>query len=118
MSADAWQRIEGGLVFAVMIAALVALGVPAPWWLVLLLFFVPDISFLAYVAGPRLGAAVYNFLHLYGLGAAILAVGTFAAMPMVITAGLLWVAHVGFDRLLGYGLKEPTGFKDTHLGRL
>ena len=32
--------------------------------------------------------------------------------------GALWLAHSGFDRMLGYGLKAQTSFKDTHLGRL
>ena len=31
---------------------------------------------------------------------------------------LIWLAHIGVDRLLGYGLKYPTGFKDTHLQRV
>jgi len=31
---------------------------------------------------------------------------------------LVWLAHIGFDRFFGYGLKYPTGFKDTHLQRV
>jgi hypothetical protein len=31
---------------------------------------------------------------------------------------LIWLAHIGMDRMLGYGLKYSGGFKDTHLGRL
>ena len=31
---------------------------------------------------------------------------------------LIWLAHIGFDRTLGYGLKCPTAFKDTHLQRV
>jgi hypothetical protein len=30
----------------------------------------------------------------------------------------IWAAPIGFDRLLGYGLEDATGFKDTHLGRV
>jgi hypothetical protein len=33
-------------------------------------------------------------------------------------AATIWVAHIGFDRMLGYGLKYPTAFSDTHLGRI
>ena len=28
------------------------------------------------------------------------------------------LAHTGMDRAVGYGLKYPTGFSDTHLGRI
>jgi hypothetical protein len=28
---------------------------------------------------------------------------------------LIWLAHIGLDRMLGYGLKYPTEFKDTHM---
>ena len=31
---------------------------------------------------------------------------------------LIWAAHIGFDRALGYGLKYPTSFGETHLGRI
>jgi hypothetical protein len=33
-------------------------------------------------------------------------------------AGAVLVAHVGMDRAVGYGLKYPTHFKDTHLQRI
>jgi hypothetical protein len=28
---------------------------------------------------------------------------------------LIWAAHIGLDRMLGFGLQYPTRFKDTHL---
>ncbi len=121
MSAILWQRIEGGLVFlaaAGIVAAYVVMG-PAPaWWVLLLVFFAPDLGFLGYLAGPRVGAVVYNLLHLYGMGL-LLAVAGMAGLgnTTLMLYGLLWVGHVGFDRMMGYGLKEPTGFNDTHLGR-
>lgn len=37
---------------------------------------------------------------------------------LVLSLCLIWLAHIGMDRMLGYGLKYPTDFKDTHLGRL
>lgn len=122
MSAILWQRVEGGLVLVACLAMILAFGLFAPvgpWWLWLILFFAPDIGFLGYLAGPRVGAAVYNALHLYAGGLVLTAVsllGTGATATAGL--GLLWVAHVGFDRMLGYGLKEPTGFADTHLGRI
>jgi hypothetical protein len=117
-----WQRVEGALVFlAVMIGVIVfnAVTPVAPWWLLGLLFFAPDTGFLGYLGGPRMGAAVYNTLHLYGMGLVLSLVGfVVLADSFVGVVGLLWLCHVGFDRMLGYGLKEVTGFGDTHLGRI
>lgn len=31
---------------------------------------------------------------------------------------LIWLLHIGFDRAIGYGLKYPSSFKETHLGRV
>jgi hypothetical protein len=36
---------------------------------------------------------------------------------MVLGAAVL-LTHIGLDRTLGYGLKLPTDFRDTHLGRI
>ena len=122
MSAVLWQRIEGGLVFAAALIAMVALSVMAPiapWWLLLVLFFAPDLGFFGYLAGPRVGAFVYNALHLYGVGFGLAIAGwvVFRGSRMTVV-GLLWMGHVGFDRMMGYGLKKPTAFGDTHLGRI
>ncbi|MGL5009266.1 MAG: DUF4260 domain-containing protein [Paracoccaceae bacterium] len=122
MSTVLWQRIEGALVFlAVLLGvyAFNALTPVAPWWGLLILFFAPDLGFLGYLAGPRVGAAVYNTLHLYGLALFIALIGFVGLADALIgVIGLLWLGHVGFDRMLGYGLKEPTAFADTHLGRI
>lgn len=86
------------------------------WVLFAALFFVPDVSFAGYLAGARAGAVSYNLAHSYvgPLIAAVSALATGAAPGWA----LIWAAHVGFDRALGYGLKYPTGFGDTHLGRI
>jgi hypothetical protein len=80
------------------------------------MFLVPDVSFAAYAAGPAVGAVAYNVAHSYAVpvavGAILHAAGLSVAVP------LIWVAHIGFDRTFGYGLKYATGFGDTHLGRL
>ncbi len=47
---------------------------------------------------------------------AALGVGQLLAAPPLDLAGWVLVAHVGGDRLAGYGLKYPTAFGDTHLG--
>ncbi|GAA3886639.1 hypothetical protein GCM10022405_10350 [Gibbsiella dentisursi] len=59
---------------------------------------------------------LYNFAHSFIDALAILAAGILLSMPMAVTAGIIWVAHIGFDRALGYGLKYSTGFGVTHLG--
>ncbi len=113
-----WQRVEGGLVFATGLVIFSQTGAPLPWWGALLLFFAPDLSFFAYGAGPRIGAWGYNLVHVYAFGAGLLALGGLIASPLFAGLGALWLAHSGFDRMMGYGLKASTDFKDTHLGRL
>ena len=44
--------------------------------------------------------------------------GVLAGRPIYISLGLIWFAHIGFDRMMGFGLKYPTRFGDTHLGRI
>ena len=110
-----WLRVEG-LAFFIAAVATFAQGV-ASWWLFALLFFVPDLSFAAYAAGPRAGAIVYNALHSYVAPVLWLAIG-FLLLDSSLAIPLIWIAHIGFDRMLGYGLKYPTAFQETHLGRI
>ena len=109
-------RVEGLLLLAVAVLAYWRLG--AGWGEFALLFFVPDLSFLGYLGGPRIGAIAYNCAHsLTGpmlLAGAGLAGSSSAFLPLA----AIWVAHVGFDRMLGYGLKYAKGFGYTHLGRI
>ena len=88
------------------------------WWVYVLLFFVPDISFAAYLSGPRFGALVYNAVHSY-LAPVAMMTGAFAtAEPLILSIAMIWLAHIGFDRALGYGLKYAAGFGFTHMGRI
>jgi hypothetical protein len=88
------------------------------WIMLALLLLVPDLSMLGYLAGSRNGAAVYNAFHVYPLPALLAAFGLLEGSPLTIGVALIWFAHIGMDRALGYGLKYPTGFKDTHLERV
>jgi hypothetical protein len=36
----------------------------------------------------------------------------------MVAVALIWFAHISMDRTVGYGLKYPTSFKDTHLERV
>jgi hypothetical protein len=38
--------------------------------------------------------------------------------PLVVALGLVWLAHIGLDRLMGYGLKYHDHFQHTLLGRI
>jgi hypothetical protein len=73
---------------------------------------------LGYLRGPRPGAAAYNLGHTWLLPGILAAVGILGGTPLVIDLALIWLGHIGADRLLGYGLKLPTAFQDTHLGRI
>ena len=86
------------------------------WLIYAALFFVPDFSFAGYLAGPRIGAVIYNVAHSY-IGPAMLA-ATLLNTGQAVTVPLVWAAHIGFDRVMGYGLKYPSSFGDTHLGRI
>jgi hypothetical protein len=118
MPAVLWQRAEGALVFVACVTVLLQDWQPFGWWQAALIFFAPDLSFAGYLAGPKVGAKVYNAVHIYGFGAAFIALGAVLDLPWVTALGFLWLAHAGFDRMFGYGLKLSTAFQDTHLGRI
>ncbi len=82
------------------------------------LLFVPDLSMLGYLAGPRLGAITYNLGHTIVLPVALALAGWWLTQPLLLMAAGVTGAHIGMDRALGYGLKYPTSFQDTHLGRI
>jgi hypothetical protein len=109
-------RIEGLALF--LAATLFYLTSGASWWLFAALLLAPDLSFAAYLAGPRLGATVYNALHA-AIGPLLLALaGLVMSWPLAASIALIWLAHIGIDRALGYGLKYAAGFGFTHLGRV
>jgi hypothetical protein len=89
-----------------------------PWWLYLLLALAPDLSMVGYLAGARIGAAAYDAAHTYVVPVALAAVGVVGDVDALVAVALIWLAHIGVDRAVGYGLKYETGFKDTHLQRV
>ena len=88
------------------------------WLLFAILILAPDLSFAAWAAGPRVGAAGYNLLHNFVLPIGLLTYGVLGDSRTATAVALIWLAHIGVDRALGYGLKYPTTFKDTHLQRV
>ena len=88
------------------------------WKIFALLFFVPDLAIAAYAINSRMGAVFYNAAHSTVGPFALLAAGILNDAPVMLQGGYIWLAHVGFDRALGYGLKYSTSFRDTHLGQI
>jgi hypothetical protein len=86
------------------------------WGFFALFFLAPDLAFLGYLAGPRVGAFTYNCTHSYLGALATLALGAWLGSAATVSAGIIWCSHIGFDRMLGYGLKYASGFGFTHLG--
>jgi hypothetical protein len=89
-----------------------------PWWLLVVLVLAPDVSMVGYAAGPTVGAAAYDVAHTYSLPVVLGAIGVVADTETAVQLSLIWLAHIGVDRAIGYGLKYPSGFKDTHLQRV
>jgi len=93
------------------------------WFWFVVLFLAPDLSMLGYLAGARIGAWTYNLAHTYAAALVVLGAGLISNLTdhprlALLGVGLIWCAHIGFDRLLGYGLKSPDGFRFTHLGKI
>jgi hypothetical protein len=107
-------RLEALAVLALAVAGYARLG--GTWWFFAALFLTPDLSMLGYLGGRRLGAMLYNAGHCYLAPAVLGAVGVLTPSALVLQLALIWAAHIGFDRMIGYGLKYATGFRHTHLG--
>jgi hypothetical protein len=107
-------RLEGAALLVGASAAYSQVG--QGWLLFALLFLFPDASMLGYLAGRRVGAVGYNLGHSYILPVTLGVLGVLLSQHLILALSLIWVAHIGFDRMLGYGLKYPTAFGHTHLG--
>jgi hypothetical protein len=88
------------------------------WWLLLALALAPDVAMLAYLAGPRAGALAYDLVHTYVLPVLLAAASVIWDWDGALAVALIWLTHIGVDRTVGYGLKYPSDFKDTHLQRV
>ncbi|MBR0753618.1 DUF4260 domain-containing protein [Bradyrhizobium jicamae] len=109
-------RLEG---LALFLGMTVLYGIwDGSWSVYAILFLAPDLSFAAYLAGPRTGAFVYNTAHAYLAPTVLMTAGFATSSPLVLSIAMIWLAHIGIDRALGYGLKYEAGFGFTHLGRI
>ena len=89
-----------------------------PWWYFLVLLLLPDIGMLGYLVSNRVGAITYNLFHHRALSIGIIIFGYFYYEQIIMLIGVISFSHIAFDRMLGYGLKYPDGFKYTHLGKI
>jgi hypothetical protein len=107
---------EGAAVAAAAIA--VYFYADYPWWLLVALALAPDLSMLGYLSSVRVGSITYDAAHTYVFPIVLAASGLIANVDLAVQIGLIWLTHIGVDRAIGYGLKYPTSFKDTHLQRV
>ena len=109
-------RLEGA---ALLGAATLAYFYHGGSWLVFLaLLLAPDLALIGYLRGPRLGSLLYNLAHTTTLPLLLAAGAVLAGNTAGILAAAIWLAHIGLDRMVGYGLKYPTAARDTHLDRV
>jgi hypothetical protein len=109
-------RLEG--LAAAALSAVFYQRTGASWWLFAALWLAPDLSMLGYLGGPKLGARIYNAIHSYVTPATLAVSALLLQSPALLPYALIWINHIGVDRLLGYGLKYSAGFRWTHLGTL
>ena len=108
-----WLQLEGA---TLLVGSLVAFSTThRSWWLVPLVLFLPDLFMAGYVGGKRIGAHVYNLAHTTTLPALMVGYGWWQNRPLLLALGLVWLGHIGMDRLLTFGLKYPDHFQHTHL---
>jgi hypothetical protein len=109
-------RLEGAAIFIGAIAAYVQQAGSGLLFIVLLL--APDLGMLGYLINPQIGAAIYNGAHLIAFPLVLIGIGTVGSVPLATQIGLIWIAHIGMDRIAGYGFKYASAFKDTHLQKV
>ncbi len=106
-------RIEGAAILAITTAVYFTQGYT--WWLFPLLLLAPDLSAIGYLFGPRVGSVIYNLAHTITVPLLLLGCGWWVGSAVIVPLALIWLAHIGMDRLVGYGLKYPDSARHNHL---
>lgn len=88
------------------------------WWRFFAFLLLPDVAIAFYAINTKIGSIVYNVVHSYTLPLALFAGGFLLSQPLMLAVALIWLAHIGIDRVAGYGLKYTTNFKDTHFAHI
>ena len=109
-------HIEG---LAIFVSAAIVYGMAGhSWWLFAVLLLAPDLSMLGYLKNEKVGAYIYNIFHNYVVVLPIIGLGYVMDVNVLLAIGIIWVAHIGMDRMFGFGLKYTDSFQSTHLGKL
>lgn len=106
---------EGAAIFGLAIVIYTMQG--GSWWLFAALILAPDFAMLGYAFGLKIGSFSYNLVHNYTLPAILAATGIYLNDSTLTNISIIWCAHIGMDRMIGYGLKYSSGFKNTHLDK-
>lgn len=109
-------HVEGIAVFVLSIYFYFNMGYS--FMILLILLFTPDIAMLGYLKDNRFGAVLYNVFHTYIIPLGVLFIGVLFHKDLLLMLSLIWIAHIGMDRMFGFGLKYPTHFKDNHLNNV
>lgn len=109
-------QLEGLAVFALSVYFYYQLQFS--WGIFLVLLLAPDISALGYIKNVKVGSILYNLFHTYSIPLILMICGLLLHSDRIIMICLIWIAHIGMDRMFGLGLKYPTKFQDTHLNRI
>jgi hypothetical protein len=107
-------RIEGG--FDLALSLIFYQMIHANGLLFVLLLLVPDLAILGYLRGLRFATICYNLVHTLAGPFLLIGYASLTRSLWLLPYALIWTSHIGMDRMLGFGLKYPTGFRDTHLG--
>jgi hypothetical protein len=105
-------HLEGAAVLVV--STLLYFSLDWPLWAFLVFLLAPDLSAVGYLFGPRVGSVVYNLAHITVWPLLLGLLGWRLGWPWATPAALIWLAHIGMDRMFGYGLKYPDRFRHTH----
>lgn len=102
--------------FALLAGTVAVYSRVAPDWLLFaLLLFVPDVTMIGYLRDVRLGSLIYNLGHTLSLPILMVSIALALSSVLLAQISLIWIAHIAIDRIMGYGLKYATTFKDTHM---
>ncbi len=111
-----FQRVEVGVMFVASLYFYHHLQFNI--WLFVLFLFSIDIFMIEYLKDNKIGAYAYNLGHSTIIPLILLILGTMGSNRLLLASGLIWLAHIGWDRAFGYGLKFEDDFNHTHLGKI
>lgn len=105
-------------VAAVALAIYVVVSRHAAWWPLVVLAIAPDATLLfGFRPGLQRGqldpraVPFYNAVHRLWAPAALALIALVFGLGAWVAAGLAWIAHIAFDRSLGFGLRTKEGFQ-------